>query len=299
MDFKVLKIFVQLVKSQSFTQAAEALSVTQPTISKALKQLEEEIGLPLFYKGDAGRKREVKLTDMGAQLYQHAIQILQQEQQIFEVADQIRGLKKGVLRLGLPPLGSVLLSSLIVKFYQLYPNIELSFLEVGATGIEEAILAKKIDVGILLGELKPSIQGIQIIDSPLCLLSNYDSQWRNRDVVQFAELKEESFLLYADTFTLNHVILNAAMNSGFEPKVLCKSSQWDFIAKMVESGVGIALLPQIYCEQLDRTKFSISLVQQPSLHWNLNMAWNATVAMNPATRAWLSIVDQYKDQIHF
>ena len=299
MDFKALKIFVQLVKSHSFSLAAEELSVTQPTISKSLKQLEDEIGLPLFHKGEAGRKREVKLTYMGEQVYLHAVQILQQEQQIFEAADQIRGLKQGVLRLGLPPLGSVLLSSLIVKFHKLYPNIELNFLEGGATGIEEAILAKKIDVGILLGELKPSIQGIQIIDSPLCLLSNYDSQWRKRDVVQFAELKEESFLLYADTFTLNHVILDAAMAAGFEPKVLCKSSQWDFIAKMVESGVGIALLPQIYCEQLDRAKFSVSLVEQPSLRWNLNMAWNSTVVMNPATRAWLSIIDEYKDQIHF
>ena len=273
--------------------------MTQPTISKSLKQLEDEIGLPLFHKGEAGRKREVKLTYMGEQVYLHALQILQQEQQIFEAADQVCGLKQGVLRLGLPPLGSVLLSSLIVKFHKLYPNIELNFLEVGATGIEEAILAKKIDVGILLGELKPSIQGIQIIDSPLCLLSNYDSQWRKRDVVQFPELKEESFLLYADTFTLNHVILDAAMAAGFEPKVLCKSSQWDFIAKMVESGVGIALLPQIYCEQLDREKFSVSLVEQPSLRWNLNMAWNSTVVMNPATRAWLSIIDEYKDQIHF
>ncbi len=99
-------------------------------------------------------------------------------------------------------------------------------------------------------------------------------------MVQFAELKEESFLLYADTFSLNHVILDAAMAAGFEPKVLCKSSQWDFLAKMVESGVGIALLPQIYCEQLDRAKFSVVVsVEQPSLRWTLNMAWNSTVVM--------------------
>ena len=70
MDFKALKIFVQLVKSHSFSLAAEELSVTQPTISKSLKQLEDEIGLPLFHKGEAGRKREVKLTYMGEQLYE-------------------------------------------------------------------------------------------------------------------------------------------------------------------------------------------------------------------------------------
>ncbi len=68
---------------------------------------------------------------------------------------------------------------------------------------------------------------------------------------------------------------------------------------MVESGVGIALSPQIYCEQLDRAKFSVSLVEQPSLRWNLNMAWNSTVVMNPATRAWLSIIDEYKIKFIF
>lgn len=298
-DIKALNVFVTIVQQQSFSLAAEELCVTQPTVSKMIRQLEEEIGVPLFHKGSAGRKREAVMTNIGEKIYQHALVILNEQQRIADTVAEVRTLKQGKLVLGLPPLGSVLLSKLIAKFHKLYPNIELSFLEVGATGIEDAILEKRVDVGILLGHLKPVLSGIQIMDSPLCLLSAAHSQWHDRKQVSLNELKEESFLLYADTFTLNNMIIQACNFAGFEPNVVCKSSQWDFIAKMVESDVGIALLPQIYCKQLDAEKYNISVLQNPSLNWTLNMAWNTTVAMNPATRAWLQIIEQHLDEIRF
>ena len=292
-------MFVKIVQLQSFTRTAEEMCVTQPTISKAIHHLEQEIGVPLFHKGEAGRKRDVSLTYTGEQVYQHALTILEQQQQIFATVNKIKQLKQGKLTLGLPPLGSVLLSSLIAKFHKQYPDIELSFLEVGASAIEEAILAKKVDVGILLGHLKPVLSGIPIMDSPMCLLSRKETQWKAKKTVQLIELKEESFLLYDDSFSLNNMIIQAANHAGFEPKVICKSSQWDFIAKMVESDVGIALLPKIYCEQLDQTKYNVSVLESPNLNWTLSMAWNTTVAMNPATRAWLKIIEHNQDKIHF
>lgn len=299
MDMKALNIFATIVRKQSFSLAAEELCVTQPTISKIIRQLEEEIGVPLFHKGEAGRKREASLTYMGEKIYQHALVMLNEQQRIAETVTQVRALKQGKLTLGLPPLGSVLLSKLIAKFHLQYPKIELSFLEVGATGIEDAIVEKRIDVGILLGHLKPILSGIQIMDSPLCLLSSKQSQWHDREQVSLVELKEESFLLYADTFTLNNMIIQACHYVGFEPTVVCKSSQWDFIAKMVESNVGIALLPQIYCNQLDEKKYNVSVLKNPKLNWTLSMAWNTTVVMTPATRAWLKIIEEHLDEIRF
>ncbi len=299
MDLKALQAFTAIVDKQSFSQAAEALYVTQPTISKMIRQLEDEIGAPLFHKGEAGRKREPVLTYIGEKIYRHALLMLKEQQQIKETVKQVRQMKQGKLTLGLPPLGSVLLSSLIAKFHKQYPHIELSFLEVGATGIEDAILQKRLDMGIVLGHLKPSFGGIQIMDSPLCLLSSKTSHWRGREKVSLIELKEESFLLYADTFTLNQVIVQACHDAGFEPHVVCKSSQWDFIAKMVESNVGIALLPKIYCDQLDSQKYNTSLLENPELNWLLSMAWNTSVAMTPASKAWLEIIEHHLDQIRF
>lgn len=299
MDIKSLKIFVQIIQSQSFTLAAEQLFVTQPTVSKAIAGLEEELGTTLFKKGEAGRKREVELTYTGQQVYQHALNILDEQKKIYEVLDDIKHLKRGKLTLGLPPLGSVLLTSLIAIFHKQHPNIELKFLEVGSNTIEQAILAKTIDVGILLNHIHPLLAVIPIIDSPLCLLSPRHSRWKHANGVTLNDLKDEQFLLYDDSFTLNHLIIQAANLEGFEPHIVCKSSQWDFIAKLVESAMGIALLPQIYCEQLDQDKFSITPLINTPLRWTLSMAWNTSVPMTAATRAWLAIVEQYRHEIKF
>ncbi|NNP71640.1 LysR family transcriptional regulator [Acinetobacter defluvii] len=299
MDLKSLKIFVTIVQHQSFSLAAERLCLTQPSISKAISNLENELQSALFKKGEAGRKREVHLTYIGELIYQHALTMLEEQQKIYDTIQHVQYLKKGKLTIGLPPLGSVLFSSLIALFHQQYPEVELKFLEVGATGVEEAIAAKTVDVGILLGNLRPNFSAIPVLDSPMYLLSSKHSRWKNRINVDLIELKNESFLLYEDSFTLNKVIIDAAHSVGFDPHVVCKSGQWDFISKMVEFDMGLALLPKIYCDQLDVERFNMALLTEPNLHWTLRMAWNTSVAMSPATRAWLNIVDQNRDKIHF
>ena len=298
MDLKSLKLFVTIVNEKSFSLAADHLYMTQPTLSKAIRNLEEELGTALFKKGQAGRKREVTLTYTGELIYQHALSMLSEQQKIYETIEQVQTLSRGKLTLGLPPLGSVLLSRLIALFHQQYPEIQLSFLEVGANAIEEAIAEQRIDVGILLGNIRPNFQAIPVIDSPMCVLSTPQSAWRHRVEVRLMELSEEAFLFYSDTFALNNWITQASHAVGFEPHVVCKSSQWDFIAKMVEFNMGIAILPKIYCDQLDVNKFSIALLTEPHLNWTLSMAWNTSVAMSPATRAWLDIVENNRDKIH-
>lgn len=298
MDIKALKIFVHIIQCKSFSLAAEQLFVTQPTVSKAVTQLEQELGTTLFKKGSAGRKREIELTYTGEQVYLHALKIIEEQKKIYETLDDVKHLKKGKLTLGLPPLGCVLLTSLIALFNRKYPNVELSFLEVGTNGIEQAILAKTVDVGVLLGEVNPLFQAIPIVDSPLCLLCAKNINWQNKEV-SFTDLKNESFLLYHDSFTLNDVIIHAAEQAGFSPHIICKSSQWDFIVKMVELSMGIAILPKIYCDQLDPNKYGIYALEDQSLRWVLSMAWNTTVPMTAATKAWLEIIHSHQQDIKF
>lgn len=297
MELKSLKIFAEVVQSRSFSQAAERLCMTQPSMSKAIAHLEQELGVDLFKKGRAGRKRENQLTQTGELIYSHAQVMLAEQQKIYNTLQQLLQLKKGRLTLGLPPLGSVLLSPLIAIFHHHYPEIELQFLEVGASQIEQALEAKNIDVGIVLGGLKSGLAAIPIIDSPLCMVATKKSGWAGRQHVDLIELKEQHFLLYADSFSLNNVILNAARSVGFEPQVVCKSGQWDFITKMVEFNMGLALLPKIYCDQLDHALFDVVPLKAPQLNWTLSMAWNTSVDMTPATRAWLKIVDENRDKI--
>ena len=298
-DIKTLTMLVEVVRRQSFSAAAEHLCLTQPTISKAMNALEQELGVSLFQKGEAGRKREVTLTYMGEIIYQHAQNILAEQQQLYATVAQVGSLKKGKLTLGLPPLGSVLLSGLIARFHTAYPDIQLIFLEVGANGIEQALADKSIDVGIVLGaQLRPGLAGISIIESPMVVMSHEHSTWRGRETIALSELQHEPFLLYADTFTLNNLIVQAAHHAGFEPKVVCKSSQWEFMVKLVESNMGIALLPQVFAEQVGHLHIHQAKLVEPQINWHLSMAWNTTVALSPAAQAWIDIIKAHRQHIH-
>lgn len=97
MDVRALRYFVEVVRQQSFTRAAEQLYVTQPTISKMLRQLEDELGCTLLIR--EGRK--LHLTDTGQAVYQRGMTILQEFKQLEAEISDINDLKTGELRLGI------------------------------------------------------------------------------------------------------------------------------------------------------------------------------------------------------
>ncbi len=101
MDVRALRYFTEVVRQQSFTRAAQALFVTQPTISKMVRQLEEELGCALLLRDG----RRLHLTDSGQAVYQRGLAILQEFHQLEAEIGDINDLKTGQLRLGIPPNG--------------------------------------------------------------------------------------------------------------------------------------------------------------------------------------------------
>ncbi|WP_122902549.1 LysR substrate-binding domain-containing protein [Acinetobacter sp. B51(2017)] len=297
MDIKQLKIFITVVKLGSFSAAADQLSCTQPTITKAMQQLEQQVGEKLFSLTQAQRKRQVQLTSIGQHIYQYALAILQQHEQMLDSIQQIKLLKTGQLRLGLPPLGAILMHRLITRYHHNYPDIKLHFLEVGSLKIEQALLNKKIDVGIVLGQPHHELYSIKILNSPLCVLTQKNSHLSKRDHIDFHELKNEKFLFYTQDFSLSPILLDAAQQAGFNPNIVCQSSQWDFIVKMVEADMGIAILPEIYCKQFEH--LSRVYFNNEGLTWTLHMAWHKGLQITPTTQAWLNLVEQYRHEISF
>lgn len=83
LSLKSLQCFVTLVKTKSFTRTAEELYLTQPTISKILQQLEEQLQVQLLVKPDHGRKRQIELTEIGERIYQHAVELFRQSKTSF------------------------------------------------------------------------------------------------------------------------------------------------------------------------------------------------------------------------
>lgn len=294
LSFKSLQCFVTLVKTKSFTRTAEQLYLTQPTISKILQQLEQQLQVQLLVKPEHGRKRQVELTEIGQRIYQHALELLQAEQNIFLEIENYQQLKTGTLKLGVPPLGSQLLTTALFDYHQQWPEIELAFLEVGSKGIEQALLNNELDVGVLLHPFDQQIfNSIELCNYPLMVLLRHDATWATRKKIHLEELQHQSFLMFPENFSLNRIILDACEQHGFYPSIACRTSQWNLLADMVLQRMGIALLPQYYTDMLDPDLFAAIPLEKPNIQWHLAMAWKKNLPVSPAVQAWLHVIDQH------
>jgi len=117
------------------------------TVSKAIKHLEDEIGVPLFDR--IGHRS--KLTAAGEIVYQRALRMLAERNDLMAELDQLRGLKRGTLRLGLPPVGSsTLFAPLFAAYHKRHPGVEIRLVEHGGERLEELLLSGEIELAASL-----------------------------------------------------------------------------------------------------------------------------------------------------
>lgn len=138
MELRTLNAFVEVVRQGGFSQAAKTVFMTQSTVSKAVKQLEDELGLVLLDR--LGHRST--LTEAGKIVYERAIRVLAERADLIAELSDLRGLQRGTLRLGLPPIGSDMLFAPLFAIYRSrYPGIDIQLVEHGSKRLEELVKA--------------------------------------------------------------------------------------------------------------------------------------------------------------
>lgn len=291
MDIRSLRYFVEVVEQHSFTRAASRLHVTQPTVSKMVAQLEESLGLMLLVR----EGKRFTLSDAGKVVLARAHEILALHAQLKLELRDLQQLERGELRMGVSPQTHMALAPWLAEFHQRYPGIELKMYEVGTQAIERDLRKGTVELGTMLdypgnAASWQDFEALPLVRSPLCLLAPAGSPWHGRTSVQLSELADSPFIFYGDTFALNDIVLDACQRAGFVPRITGRSGQWDFIASLVRLGVGICLLPKMYCDTLDASQFAIVPLIDPPVEWNLMLAWRRSGRLSFAARAWLELV---------
>jgi DNA-binding transcriptional LysR family regulator len=139
MDNRKLQYFVEVALAGSFTRAAEQLMVAQPAISKSIQKLEEELQLTLFDRSE----KAVALTPEGRVLLKHARSILGSIAEARKEMEELRGLERGEIRIGLPSMfGSFYFPQIIKEFKKMHPSLHISVEEEGTLQIRKLIERK-------------------------------------------------------------------------------------------------------------------------------------------------------------
>ncbi|WP_434637327.1 LysR family transcriptional regulator [Klebsiella sp. I138] len=284
MDIRTLRYFVEVVRQQSFTRAAEKLFVTQPTISKMLKNLEDELNCTLLIRDG----RRLLLTDTGRVVFERGQAILGEFHQLESELSDINHLHKGVLRLGIPPMVGMLMAEPISLFRQRYPGVELKIAEFGGLTVQQAVSNGELDLAMtaLPVDENSGLSTLPLFNHPLCVLTPRTEQWENVPSLSPEALAAHPLVIYNEDFALSRQLMALFTCHDVKPRIAVRSGQWDFLAAMVQAGIGVAILPQPICERLDAQNFCW-IPLQSELHWELGMIWREGVYLSHSAQAWL------------
>lgn len=287
MDLRTLRAFVEVVRQGGFSPAAKTLFATQSTVSKAVKQIEEEIGVPLLDR--VGHRS--KLTAAGEIVFQRALRMLAERDDLLAELDELRGLKRGTLRLGLPPVGSsTLFAPLFATYRNRYPGIDIRLVEHGSSRLEEVLLSGEIELAASLLPVSDGFEWQEVKREPLVALLPANHDLARRKSIGLPTLQHLPFILFEAGFALNRVILDACRRHGFEPTVVARSSQIDFVVELAAAGLGIAFLPRMIANQRKHPAVRHVLLDEPDTDWHIAMIWRRGGYLSHAGKAWLDLV---------
>jgi DNA-binding transcriptional LysR family regulator len=290
-DIRALRYFVETVRLKSFTQAATSLFVTQSTISKMVRQLEDEVGQPLLIR----EGKHIQLTDVGRVVYERGQEALGVVHRLtLEVAD-LSSLGRGQLTVGIPPMANLFFSPAVSAFRQRYPKLELTMAEHGGHMVEQQVASGELEVGATVLPRDSDLELVtrEFAKYPIWVAGPRKASWAKGKTVTLAALRDEPLLLLTEDFSLTRKLRLAFHDARIEPRVVAQSGHWDFLASMAAAGLGTTFLPQPLLARVQfEDKLAVARLTEPAMEWALAHIWAQGRYLSHAARAWLTVCEE-------
>ncbi|MEM7036977.1 MAG: LysR family transcriptional regulator [Bacteroidota bacterium] len=243
MELRQLRYFVTLAETLHFGKAAEMLHMSQPPLSRAIKNLEEDLGYRLLER----TRRKVELTPEGRFLYDEAQRLLERTRYIRETMGKISAGDTGRLRIGY--IGSVMYSVLpemLSRFSAAFPNVTTSLHEMTNEEQMENLQMEAIDVGFVrMPFLVDGVDVRLVFEEGFSLVLPKGHSWLENPGQGLKALAAEPFLAFsgACSRSVTDAIMRICKRAGFIPRVVHETSQLNTILRLVESGLGFSIVP--------------------------------------------------------
>ncbi len=298
MELRQLETFAQVAHWQSFTKAADALSLTQPAVTRQIAALEQELRTRLLER--MGRK--VRLTAAGEALYRYAVEILRLAREAERaVADVVAG-TAGRLAVGASSTtATYILPPLLRRFRETYPGVELSIHTGVSAQVAEMVIASEVDVGIVTGLGEPG----GLIEIPLADYATGVVVYPEHPLAQriadpdFAaqgvsaeELAGSPLILMEEGTNLRTYVDRLLSAAGVEERVTMELDNVEAIKKMIEARLGISLLPliSVQAEVAAGRLIALPLADVPGAHRRIVAIHRPDKYLSAALKAFLALL---------
>ena len=268
-----IRYFVMVAKHLNFRRAAQALGISQPTLTSQISTLENTLGITLFERSRSG----TLLSPQGKALFESAEEVMQSSLRFSETARDLAGGKGATYRLGIPPtLGPYLLPHILPELHALKPQLRFYVREAAPRQLQQGLFTGEYDL-ILSPSFHQSAQIIAqpLFTEPLKFVLPSDHDMAGSEFIDPALLRGETVLTLEERHHFHHQVQEICLQLGAELHRDYEGTSLDTLRQMVVMGMGVAFLPGLYIlSELHKPEAlhvcelkNMPIVRQHSLAW--------------------------------
>jgi len=238
-----LRYFVTVAERRHFTRAARDLRIAQPSVSRAIRVLEEELGTPLFHR----MKGNVALTAAGEVLLPWARRVLADVDGASLEVRELADLRRGRLAVGATPsLTTTVLPPALTRFHQSFPAIDLVLHEAGSRDLVQELEQGVLDIALVILPLRHEVlETTPLLREELVVAVPHTHPFAARKTVSIGDLKGAPLVMFRDGYDLRAATLAACRRAGFEPSFALEGAEMDGVLRLAAAGLGVAVVPSL------------------------------------------------------
>lgn len=288
MELRQIEYFCMVAKLRNFTRAAEQLHVAQPSVTYAIHKLEEELSIQLFDRS----KKKATLSKEGELILTRMEKILLDLQQTVQEANDLKNLRKGTVKVGVPPMIEAgLFPTIFPQFKAAYPDLQLiASEEISSLQATSKLEADVFDLAIMILPDKSETLNTLVItqeEFALCLPPNHPLC--QQQSVQFHQLRNEPFILLKEGSYQHQIVTSRCLRQHFIPNIVFSSSQVQTIKNLVANGSGISFLMNMVIR--NDPKITVVPLDEP-ITFNIGLAWRKDKYLSNASMAFVNLLKQ-------
>lgn len=287
MNFNQLQYFCVLAQTEHYTKAAKLLSITQPSLTHSIKELEKELDVSLFTK----QGRNIKINQYGRFLYERVFPILEELEKTKYDMQVMVDPRKGVINLSfLHSLAQEFIPNIISGFLQIEENskIQFNFDQATTNEIKSHFRENKVDIAFTSKLDEEGITSIPILKQELFVITPLNHPLADKEEIDLSEAAKFPFVFYNETSGIRPVIDDLFKEIEIEPEISFQLADDIAVCGFVAANLGIAIVPNIF--GLDHFPIKVLKIKKPVYERYVYLSYKTDNYMSPPVQIFKNFI---------
>lgn len=290
MDIKQLHYFVTVSDLLSYSKAAQKLHISQPSLSNAIKNLEQEVGSPLLERNT----RKIELTDAGNILYRKAILLLSQMDTLKKEMEEAKETGSGQLIIGIIESAKHWVPKVIRSYQEHFPSMNIKLIEVlSGQAVKDSL--RKYHTHLLITNQsiqEDDLETIPLYVENLVLVLHRSHPLAQQESVSLKEVVAEPFIISTEGFQTRENILSAFAMEDVEPRIKFEIERFETALSLIRENLGITIIPENYLAGVSDPSIVRKKIDSSFLQRTVFLAYLKNRYLTPAVRAFLAGIQE-------